>query len=68
MATVRSVVERAVREVVDRVPRIVGPGPLSRDAGLASALADLTLYVRQHHAERDHAALGQLVLGRRGTA
>lgn len=68
VATVRSAVERAVREVVDRVPRILGPGPLSRDAGLAGALADLALYVRQHHAERDHAALGERVVDRWRTA
>jgi hypothetical protein len=64
VATVRAAVERVVREVVDRAPRMVGPAPLSRDAGLARALADLTLYVRQHHAERDHAALGEQVLDR----
>jgi hypothetical protein len=61
-------VERAVRDVVDRAPRIVGPGPLSRDAELARALADLALYVRQHHAERDHAALGERVVDRWRTA
>ncbi len=64
VGTVRSAVERAAREVVDRAPRIVGPGPLSRDDGLARALADLALYVRQHHAERDHAALGGQVVDR----
>lgn len=64
VATLRGAVERAVREVVDRVPRVLGPGPLSRDAGLAAALADLALYVRQHHAERDHAALGERVVDR----
>ena len=64
VATVRAAVERCVREVVDRAPRIVGPGPLSRDPGLAQALADLALYVRQHHAERDHAALGGQVVDR----
>ena len=64
VATLRAAVERAVRDVVDRAPRIVGPGPLSRDAALAGALADLTLYVRQHHAERDHAALGEQVVDR----
>jgi hypothetical protein len=64
VATVRAAVERAAREVVDRAPRIVGPGPLSRDADLARALADLALYVRQHHAERDHAALGGQVVDR----
>jgi len=64
VATLRAAVERAVREVVDRGPRIVGPGPLSRDADLAGALADLALYVRQHHGERDHAALGEQVVDR----
>jgi hypothetical protein len=62
VAEVRSAVERVAREVVDRAPRMVGPAPLSRDAGLARALADLALYVRQHHGERDHAALGGQVL------
>jgi hypothetical protein len=68
VATLRAAAERAVREVVDRAPRIVGPGPLSRDADLAGALADLALYVRQHHAERDHAALGEQVVDRWRTA
>ena len=68
VATLRAEVERVAREVVDRAPRIVGPGPLSRDAGLARALSDLALYVRQHHAERDHAALGEQVLDRRRRA
>jgi alkylation response protein AidB-like acyl-CoA dehydrogenase len=62
VATVRSAVERAVRDVVDRAPRMVGPAPLSRNPELARMLADLALYVRQHHAERDHAALGGRVL------
>jgi hypothetical protein len=59
----RSGVERAVREVLDRAPRITGPTPLSRDLRFAQRLADLQLYVRQHQAERDLAALGALVLG-----
>lgn len=65
VATVRSAVERAVREVVDRAPRMVGPAPLSRDAELAHAVADLQLYVRQHHGERDHATLGEQLLAQR---
>lgn len=65
VAALRSVVERAVREIVDRAPRMVGPAPLSRDAELARAVADLTLYVRQHHGERDHAALGAQLLTQR---
>jgi hypothetical protein len=65
VAEVRCAVERATREVIDRVPRMVGPRPLSRDGELACALADLALYVRQHHAERDHAALGAQVFTNR---
>ena len=62
VAAVRAAVERAAREVIDRAPRMVGAAPLSRDARLARALADLTIYLRQHHGERDHAALGARVL------
>ncbi|MDQ6726176.1 MAG: acyl-CoA dehydrogenase [Actinomycetota bacterium] len=65
VTAVRSAVEHAVREVIDRAPRMVGPAPLSRDGGLARAVADLQLYVRQHHGERDHAAVGEQVLTQR---
>ncbi len=65
VAQVRCAVERVVREVLDRVPRMLGPAPLSRDAALARMLADLGIYVRQHHGERDHAALGSAVLAAR---
>jgi hypothetical protein len=58
----RASAEQTARAVVDRVPRIIGPTPLSRDRSFAQALADLQLYVRQHHAERDYTALGQRVL------
>lgn len=58
----RSSAELTARAVVDRVPRIVGPTPLSRDRGFAQMLADLQTYVRQHHAERDYAALGRRLL------
>ncbi|MCH6170940.1 acyl-CoA dehydrogenase family protein [Pseudonocardia alaniniphila] len=66
LAVVRCAVERAAREVVERVPRMVGAAALSRDGDLAQALADLSLYIRQHHGERDHAALGASVLAMRG--
>jgi len=65
VAIVRSGVEHCVRAVIDQAPRMVGPAPLSRDAELARALADLQLYVRQHHGERDFAALGEQVLAQR---
>lgn len=64
VAGVRAVVERIAREVLDRVPRMLGAGPLSQDAHLAGALADLGIYLRQHHGERDHAALGEALLRR----
>ncbi|HEY2199001.1 MAG TPA: acyl-CoA dehydrogenase, partial [Mycobacterium sp.] len=35
-------------------------GPLCLDEQHARAVADLTVYVRQSHAERDLAALGSL--------
>ncbi|AHH97943.1 PIG-L family deacetylase [Kutzneria albida] len=60
--TCRAAAERAAWEVLDRVPRITGPTPLCRDAGFAQRLADLQVYVRQHHAERDLAALGGAVV------
>jgi ketosteroid isomerase-like protein len=65
LAAVRCAVERATREVVERVPRMVGAAALSRDGDLAQALADLSLYIRQHQGERDHEALGASVLAMR---
>lgn len=65
VARVRTAVERVGREVVDRVPRMLGPGPLSGDSELARTIADLGMYLRQHHAERDHAALGAAVAAAR---
>ncbi|AXX29960.1 acyl-CoA dehydrogenase [Actinosynnema pretiosum subsp. pretiosum] len=58
----RASAERTAWTVMDLLPRATGPGPLSWDRGFAQALADLQLYVRQHHAERDLAELGRLVL------
>ncbi|HEV7208140.1 MAG TPA: acyl-CoA dehydrogenase [Mycobacteriales bacterium] len=55
---VRAAVAAAVTDVLDRVGRALGPAPLARDARHAQLAADLTVYVRQHHAERDLAALG----------
>ncbi len=37
------------------------PAPLCRDARFARALADLPVFLRQSHAERDLASLGELV-------
>ncbi len=56
----RAVVETAVEEAIRRTGRALGPGPLARDAAHAARVADLTMYVRQSHAERDLARLGLL--------
>jgi alkylation response protein AidB-like acyl-CoA dehydrogenase len=55
---VRATAERTCGEVIDRVGRALGAGPLVHDADHARRVADLTVYVRQHHAERDYATLG----------
>ena len=56
----RAVVESAVDEALARTDRALGPGPLCLDERHARAVADLTVYIRQSHAERDLAALGLL--------
>ena len=56
---VRAVVEHAVDEAITRTGRALGPAPLVLDAKHAQRVADLTVYVRQSHAERDLAALGR---------
>lgn len=62
---VRAIVEHAVDEAITRTGRALGPGPLTEDGRHAQRVADLTIYIRQSHAERDLAELGRLV-GRRG--
>jgi len=57
---VRAVVENTVDKVLGRTDRALGPGPLCLDEQHARAVADLTVYIRQSHAERDLAALGLL--------
>jgi alkylation response protein AidB-like acyl-CoA dehydrogenase len=56
---VRAVVEWAADEAVTRTGRALGPGPLCQDSGHAQRVADLTVYIRQSHAERDLAELGR---------
>ncbi|WP_031354618.1 acyl-CoA dehydrogenase family protein [Mycobacterium avium] len=61
---VRTVVEHAVDEAITRTGRALGPGPLCQDGRHAQRVADLSIYIRQSHAERDLAELGRLA-GRR---
>ncbi|OBH19064.1 MULTISPECIES: acyl-CoA dehydrogenase family protein [unclassified Mycobacterium] len=62
---VRSVVEHAVDEAITRTGRALGPGPLCQDGRHAQRVADLSIYIRQSHAERDLAELGRLAGQRR---
>lgn len=57
---VRAVVETAVEQAITRTGRALGPGPLCLDERHARRVDDLTIYVRQSHAERDLATLGHL--------
>jgi alkylation response protein AidB-like acyl-CoA dehydrogenase len=61
-ARVRRVVASVAEDVATRVGHALGPGPLTSDAAHAARSADLQVYLRQHHAERDDAALGAQVL------
>jgi alkylation response protein AidB-like acyl-CoA dehydrogenase len=61
----RAVVETAVDEAIHRTARALGPAPLCLDAQHARRVADLTIYVRQSHAERDLEQLGRLAGARR---
>ncbi|MFL9858645.1 acyl-CoA dehydrogenase [Paraburkholderia madseniana] len=57
----RLCVEAAVDTVLAAVGRALGASSYCRDAAFARALADLPVFVRQSHAERDLAALGEAV-------
>ncbi|MBO3089826.1 acyl-CoA dehydrogenase [Cellulomonas dongxiuzhuiae] len=61
---VRASVARACEDVLARVGHALGPAPLALDAEHAKRVADLQVYVRQHHAERDEASLGAALAGR----
>ncbi|GAB3624278.1 acyl-CoA dehydrogenase [Mariniluteicoccus endophyticus] len=57
----RALAEAAATATLDHVGRALGASTLCLDEGHARAVADLTVYVRQSHAERDLAALGGLL-------
>ncbi|MBV7534891.1 acyl-CoA dehydrogenase family protein [Duganella sp. sic0402] len=57
----RLAVEDAATKVLHHVTRALGAGPICRDARFAQLAADLPVFLRQSHAERDLAALGELV-------
>ena len=67
-ARVRSTVARTVEQVLRVAAHALGPAPLALDAEHVKRVADLELYVRQHHAERDLVSLGRKVLAQRENA
>ncbi|MYX75580.1 acyl-CoA dehydrogenase [Streptomyces sp. SID3915] len=60
----RAFVEAVCERILSHVGRATGAGPLCHDRRHARDVADLTVYIRQHHAERDLADIGALVSGR----
>lgn len=61
---VRQVVADCVERVLTSADHALGPAPLALEPDHAARVADLRLYVRQHHAERDAARLGSQLLAR----
>jgi alkylation response protein AidB-like acyl-CoA dehydrogenase len=59
---VRWSIEQLASGVLDRVARALGPGPLVRSPEHAQAVADLSIYIRQSHADRDLVELGKRVI------
>jgi alkylation response protein AidB-like acyl-CoA dehydrogenase len=60
---VRATVAAVAEDVIIRAGHALGPAPLALDADHAKRVADLTLYIRQHHAERDLESLGSALAG-----
>ena len=59
---IRGQVAASVERIQTLVSQNLGPGPLAFDEGYGKRMADLSLYIRQHHAMRDDAQLGALTL------
>lgn len=51
-------VESAAEAILIRAPRALGAGPLCKNERLARMMADLPVFIRQSHAERDLAVHG----------
>jgi len=54
---VRTRIDRMAADVIERVGRALGAGPLCGDGEHAQLVADLSVYIRQTHAEADEAAI-----------
>ncbi|SDQ95527.1 acyl-CoA dehydrogenase [Microbacterium sp. cf332] len=62
----RTVVADAVELALTETSRALGPLPLVADEAHARRVADLQIYLRQHHADRDLARIGTSVSEGRG--
>lgn len=58
---VRARVAKSCEEIIERAGHALGPAPLALDEVHAKRIADLQLYIRQHHAERDDESLGRAI-------
>ena len=58
----RQLVSDAARQVLATAATALGPAPLVAVEEHARRVADLEVYLRQHHGDRDLAALGAQVL------
>lgn len=58
-ARVRGIVAAAAEAILSIVGHGLGPAPLVVEEDHARRVADLQVYLRQHHAERDAASLGR---------
>jgi alkylation response protein AidB-like acyl-CoA dehydrogenase len=59
---VRNSIADAAEHALQTATHALGPAPLAFEAEHARRVADLQVYLRQHHAERDEAALGRALL------
>ena len=58
---VRHLVENACTDILTRLGRAYGPHPLAFDSEVSRRYAEVELYIRQSHAERDLESLGSLL-------
>lgn len=63
----RNVVAAAAETVLTHAAHALGPAPLALDEEYARRVADLQVYLRQHHAERDEASQGRDLIAAGGS-
>jgi len=59
--SVRHLIEQACSDILRRLPRAYGPHPLAMNEDVIKRYQEVDLYLRQSHAERDLAQLGEAV-------